>query len=62
MIVTYSLVVWPLCRLVGVRDECKSDLNASRALLVLERGILKSKGAPLEFGSVVSVQTGRGAG
>jgi len=44
---------------VEVWVECKRDLNVSRALLVLERKILKSIGwkcvAPVEFGSVVGV-------
>ena len=59
-------MAWPPCTLVEVWVECKRDLNVSRTLLVLERIILKSVGskcvAPVEFGSVASVQTGRGAG
>jgi len=63
----YSSVEWLPCRLVEVRIEWKRELNVSRALLVLERKILKSiickcRTAPVEFGSVVSVQNGRGAG
>ena len=43
----YRLVAWPPCRLVEVLVECKRDINASRALLVLERTILKRKAGPL---------------
>ena len=46
-----------------VRVECKRDLNASRALLVLERIILSRKASdwqpPVQFGSVATVQAGR---
>ena len=55
----YTLVAWLPYRLIEVRVKCKRDLNASRALLILERTILKMEGRPLiEFGSVDSVQTG----
>jgi len=34
---TVQFGAWPPCRLVEVWVECNRDLNASRALLVLER-------------------------
>ena len=40
--------------MVQVRVKCKKDLNASRALLVLEHTILKGEGRPSSY-SVVAV-------
>jgi len=51
MLLPYSLLAWPPCRLVEVTFECKRDLNASRALLVLECIILKINGFPVQFAS-----------
>ena len=55
------MVAWPPWKLVEVLIECHRDLNASRALLVLDRTILKRIGckcvaAPEEIGSVVGVR------
>ena len=38
----WSLVTWSPCRLVEVWVECKTALNASRALLVLEHNVKKA--------------------
>jgi len=62
MLLPYSLLGWPPCRLVEVTFECKRELNASRALLVLKCIILKINGVPVQFGRAVPVETGGGVG
>ena len=42
----YSLPALPPCGLVEVRNECKRDLNATRALLVLEYNIKEERCPP----------------
>jgi len=60
----YNLVARYQCRLLEISVECKRDLIASRAMLVLERILLDSEehALPVEFGSEAYMQTGRGVG
>ena len=57
----YSLLEMATCRLIEMWVECKYDLNASRALLVLERTILKVR-SPYSLVKRSSVGTNESTG